>query len=121
VLPKNKIYFPSSFWGSFIFFVFFNILKSLKRNKRMLGYKGGMSVASKLVPSARNTLMLIARRHVQEKDTRENSSMGQGVRSQRQSATRLAYKACFKGSVESNMEPTLGQIRRDENLISKIQ
>jgi hypothetical protein len=25
------------------------------------------------------------------------------------SATRLAYKACFKGSVERNMEPTLGQ------------
>ena len=35
--------------------------------------------------------------------------MGQGVKTQRQNATRLAYKACFKGSVESNMEPTLGQ------------
>jgi hypothetical protein len=47
--------------------------------------------------------------------------MGQGVRSQRQSATRLAYKACFKGSVESNMEPTLGQICRDENAIKKTK
>jgi hypothetical protein len=35
--------------------------------------------------------------------------MGQGVKMQRQSATRLAYKACFTGSVESNMEPTLGK------------
>jgi hypothetical protein len=36
----------------------------------------------KLVPSAWNILMLSARRHVQDKDTQENSSMGQGVRSQ---------------------------------------
>jgi hypothetical protein len=39
--------------------------------------------------------------------------MGQGAKTQRQSATRLSYKACFNGSVESNMETTLGQIRRD--------
>jgi hypothetical protein len=45
--------------------------------------------------------------------------MGQDVRSQRQSATRLACKACFKGSVESNMEPTLGQRCRNENAISR--
>jgi hypothetical protein len=51
----------------------------------------------------------------------ENFSMGQGVRSQRQSATRLVYKACFKGSIESNMEPTLGQIPRYENAINKKQ
>jgi hypothetical protein len=56
---------------------------------------------------------------VQENDTRENSSMGQGVKTQRKSATRLAYKACFRGSIESNMEPELGQIRRDENVINK--
>jgi hypothetical protein len=47
--------------------------------------------------------------------------MGQGVRSQRQSDTRLAYKACFKGSVESNMELTLGQRHNDANEISKTQ
>ena len=47
--------------------------------------------------------------------------MGQGVKTQRQSATRLAYKACFKGSVESNMEPTLGQRRRDAKAINKTQ
>jgi hypothetical protein len=92
-----------------IFCVFLNILKSLKNNKRMLHYKGGTSVTSILVPSPRNIVVLIARRHVQENDTWEKSSMGQGVKTQRQSATRLAYKACFKGSVERSMEPELGQ------------
>jgi hypothetical protein len=49
----------------------------------MLCYKGGMSVVGKKTSSsAWNILMLSARRHVQDKDTRENSSMGQGVRSQ---------------------------------------
>jgi hypothetical protein len=105
----------------FIFFSFSIFLKSLKNNKRMICYKGGTSVTSIRVPSARNTLMLRSRRHVQEKDTRENSCMGQGVKMQRQSATRLAYKECFKGSVERNMELTLGQRRRDENVINKTQ
>jgi hypothetical protein len=49
----------------------------------------------------------------------ENYSMGQGVRSQMKSATRLAYKACFKGSVERNMESALGLRHRDENTIRK--
>jgi hypothetical protein len=48
---------------------------------------------------------------------RENSSMGQGFRSQRKSVTRLLYKACFKGSVERNTEPTLGHRYRYENAI----
>jgi len=87
----------------------------------MLCYKGGMSVASILVPRERNRLILRARRHVQGKDTQENSSMGQGVKTQRQSATWLAYKACFRGLVERNMEPTLGQICRDEKVINKTQ
>jgi hypothetical protein len=41
-----------------------------------------VSQERKLVPSVWNIQMLIARRHVQDKDTGENSSMGQGVRSQ---------------------------------------
>jgi hypothetical protein len=61
---KKKILFPSSFGVYLIFFVFFNILESLKNKKRMLCYKGGMSVESILVPNTRNTLMLISRRHV---------------------------------------------------------
>jgi hypothetical protein len=67
---KKKILFPSSFWGIFDFFLSFSIiLEILKKNKRMLCYKGGMSVPDILVPSARNILMLKARRHMQEKDT----------------------------------------------------
>jgi hypothetical protein len=93
---KKKILFPSSFWGRFDFFSFSIILERLKKNKIMLRYKGGMSVVDMLVPSARNTLMPKARGHMQEKDTWEKSSMGQGVKMQRHSATRLAYKACFK-------------------------
>jgi hypothetical protein len=69
VLPKKNIYFPSPLFGFFYFFVLFNFLNSLKKNKRMLHYKQGTSVTSILFPSARNTLMLRARRHVQEKDT----------------------------------------------------
>jgi len=42
----------------------------------------------KIVRDAWNILMLSARRHVQDKDTRENSSMGQGVRSQRKKVLR---------------------------------
>ena len=72
-----------------------------------------------LVTSARNTPILREMVHIQEKETREKSSMGQGVKTQRQSATRLAYKACFKGSIESNMEPTLGQRRRYANAVNK--
>jgi hypothetical protein len=42
----------------------------------------------KIVRDAWNILMLSARRHVQDKDTRENSSIGQGVRSQRKKVLR---------------------------------
>jgi hypothetical protein len=116
---KRK-YFSRPLFGVYLIFFSFSIfLKRLKNNKRMLHYKGGTSVARILVPRTRNTLMLRARKHVQEKDTWKNSSKGQGVNTQRQSATRLAYKACFKGSIESNMEPTLGQRHRYENAISK--
>jgi hypothetical protein len=114
---KKKILFPSSFWGIFDFFCLFQYFESLKKNKIMLRYKGGTSAASILVPSAMSILMIRARRHVQGKDTRENSSMGQGVKTQRQSATRLAYKACFKGLVQRNMEPTLGQRHRNANVM----
>ena len=47
-----------------------------------------MSWERKIVRDAWNILMLSARRHVQDKDTRENSSMGQGVRSQRKKVLR---------------------------------
>jgi hypothetical protein len=62
----------------------------------MLRYKGGSSDANILVPSERNTLMVGEKGHMQEKETWEKSSMGQGVKTQRQSATRLVYKSCFR-------------------------
>jgi len=97
VLPKKKILFPSSFWGIFDFFVFFNnFLGSLKKNKRMRHYKGGTSVTNILVPGARNTLMLRARGHMQKGDTRKKPPWAKGVKMQRQSAIGLAYKACFR-------------------------
>ena len=44
LLPKKEnVYFVPSFWNIF-FFVFFKILMRLKKNKRMLRYKGGTSV-----------------------------------------------------------------------------
>ena len=79
-----------------------------------------MSQAIILVPSARNPLMLKARRHVQEKDTR--GKFLHGLRCQvaeERSDTRLAYKACFKGSTERNMELELVQRRKYANAISK--
>jgi hypothetical protein len=62
----------------------------------MLHYKGGLSVTDMLVATTRNTLILRERGHIEEKDTPEKYSMGQGVKMQRQSATRLVYKACFR-------------------------
>jgi hypothetical protein len=44
MLPIKKILFPSSFWGIFDFFLFF--LYILKKNKRILRYSGGTSVAN---------------------------------------------------------------------------
>jgi hypothetical protein len=70
MLPIKKILFPSSFWGIFDFFVFFNNFG--KKNKRMLRYNGGTSVTNILSSSARN------KTDVQNNDTREKSSGGQG-------------------------------------------
>jgi hypothetical protein len=53
VLPKKIHISRPLFSGFLIFFVFFNFLKILKKNKRMLRYKGGMSVTSKHMISMR--------------------------------------------------------------------
>ena len=83
--------FPFLFLGYILFVLSFSIIsESLKKNKIIICYKGGMNVIDILVPSARNTLILRARRNMQEKDTRENPSRGQGVKTQRKSATRIA-------------------------------
>ena len=48
---KNKILFSSSFWGIFDFFCLFQYFERLKKNKRMLCYKGGTSVTCKQTSS----------------------------------------------------------------------
>ena len=82
---------------------------SLKNNKRMLCYKGGTSVkTSKSVPSAWNILMLRERRHVKDKDTWGKFLHGSRCEvAEERSVARLAYKECFEGSVERNMEQEL--------------
>jgi hypothetical protein len=59
VLPTKRKYFSLPLFGVYLIFLSFSIiLESLKKNKRMLRYKGGWSVADILVPSARNTWMI---------------------------------------------------------------
>jgi hypothetical protein len=53
LLPKKENVYPSPLFGIFDFFVFFKFLTSLKKNKRMLCYKGGMSVVGKKTSSKR--------------------------------------------------------------------
>ena len=55
MLSIKKILFPSSFWGIFDFFVFFNNFG--KKNKGILCYNGGMSVKNIQVQGARTILM----------------------------------------------------------------
>jgi hypothetical protein len=70
VLPTKRKYFFLPLFGVYLFFLSFSIiLEILKKNKRMLHYKGGSSIANILVSSTWNTGMLRAKGHVQEKDT----------------------------------------------------
>ena len=87
---QKRIYIYRPLLGVFFIFLSFSIfLKSLKNNKIILRYKGGTRVTSILVPSARNILILIARIHVQEKDTRGKFLHG----SRCQDAKAKLYKA----------------------------
>jgi hypothetical protein len=85
---KKKILFPSSFWGIFEFFFFFNNFG--KSIKECYITKEESSVANILVPSAQNTGMLREKEHMQEKDTREKSSRGQRC----QDAEEKCYRDC---------------------------
>jgi hypothetical protein len=81
VLSTKRKYFSLPLFGVYLIFLSFSIiLEILKKNKRMLRYKGGTSVADILVSNTRKTLMLRARGHMKEKDTQEKSSMVQGVK-----------------------------------------
>jgi hypothetical protein len=91
VLPIKRKYFSLLLFGVYLIFLSFSIiLEILKKNKRMLCYKGGSSVTYILVPSAWNTWMLKEKGHMQENDTREKSSMGQRC----QDAEAKCYRAC---------------------------
>jgi hypothetical protein len=88
MLLIKKILFPSSFWGIFDFFVFFNDFG--KKNKGMLRYNGGTSVTNIQVQGTRTILMF------RIMILGENPPGAKGVKTQRQRATRLAYKVCFR-------------------------
>jgi len=55
-----------------------------------------MSVAIILVLGARKTLMLRAKGHIHKSDTRKKPPWAKGVKTQRQSATGMVYKTCFR-------------------------
>jgi hypothetical protein len=83
-----KILFLSSFWGIFDFFVLFNDFG--KNNKGMLRYNGGTSVKNIQVQGTRTRLMFNIM------ILGKNPLGAKGVKMQRKSATRLAYKVCFR-------------------------
>jgi hypothetical protein len=70
------------------FFVFFNDFG--KKNKGMLCYNGGTSVTNIQVQGARTRMMF------RIMILRKNPLGAKGVKTQRPSDTRLAYKVCFK-------------------------
>jgi hypothetical protein len=84
MLPIKKILFPSSFWGIFDFFVFFNNFG--KRNKGMLRYNGGTSVTNIQAQGTRTRLMF------KIMILGKTPPGAKGVKTQKQSATRLVYK-----------------------------
>ena len=88
MLPIKKILFPSSFWGIFDFFVFFN---NFGKKKGMLHYNRGMSVTNIQVQGTRTRLMF------RIMILRKNPLGAKGVKTQKKSATSLAYKVCKRG------------------------
>jgi hypothetical protein len=54
MLPIKKILFPSSFWGIFDFFVLFEYFE---KNKGILHYSGGTSIANIQAQGTRTRLM----------------------------------------------------------------
>jgi hypothetical protein len=122
VLSAKRKYFSLPLFAVYLIFLSFSIiLKSLKKNERMLRYKGGMSVTDILVPSERNILILRARGHMLEKDTRKNPPWVKVSRCRGKVLQGLCIRHASDGLVESNMEPTLDQRRRNENVINKTQ
>jgi hypothetical protein len=91
VLPIERKYFPLPLFEVYLVFLSFSIiLEILKKNKRVLRYKGGTSVTNILVLDARTRLIF------RERTFKKIPPGAKGVKTQRQSATGLAYKACFR-------------------------
>jgi hypothetical protein len=122
VLPIKRKYFSLPLFGVYLIFLSFPImLESLKKNKRILRYKGGSSVANISVPSARNTWMLRAKGHMQEKGHLGKILQGKNVSRRRGKVIQVLHiKHASYGSNERNMEPALGQRHRYANAINKI-
>jgi hypothetical protein len=106
VLPIKRKYFSLPLFGVYLIFLSFSImLESLKKNKRMLRYKGGSSVANILVPSAR-TQGCSGKRDICKKRTLGKILQGPKVSRRRGKVLQgLRIRHASDGSVESNMEP----------------
>jgi hypothetical protein len=122
VLSIKRKYFSLPLFRVYLIFLSFSIiLESLKKNKIMLRYKGGTSVADILVRSARNTQMLRARGHMQERDTQKSPQWVKVSRRRGKMIQGLCIRHASNGSVESNMELALDQRCGNENEINKTQ
>jgi hypothetical protein len=121
VLPKKRKYFSFPLFGLYFIFLSFSIIvENLKKNKRMLRYKGGLSVTYILVPSARNTWMLRAKRDICKKMTLgKNPPWAKVSRRRGKVIQGLHIRHASNGLVESNMESELLQRCRYANAINK--
>jgi hypothetical protein len=94
MLPIKKILFPSSFWGIFDFFVFFNNFG--KRIKECYVTKENRVSQTYDFP-VHGTQGCSGQRDICKKRALGKTPLGvKGVKTQRKNATGLAYKACFK-------------------------
>jgi hypothetical protein len=85
MLPIKKILFPSSFWGIFDFFVLFEYFE---KNKGILRYSGGMSIENIQAQGTRTRLMFW------DMILRKNPPVAKGVKTQKQTVTKLMGKGC---------------------------
>jgi hypothetical protein len=86
----------------------------------MLCYKGGSSVTNILVPSARSGFL--EKRDICRKMTLgKNPPWAKVSRCTGKVLQGLCIRHALDGSIERNMEPTLGQRHRYENAINKTQ
>ena len=88
MLPIKRILFPSSFWAIFDFFVLFEYFE---KNKGILRYSGGTSTANIQAQGTSTRLMFW------EVILGKNPPVAKGVKTQKQTVTRLMSKVCKCG------------------------